>query len=398
MLTTELDFLRKAQLTGVLEAACQALELSPSRLELAEQRYFTIGTWLAEADDPFLRTSTIYPQGSSALQTMVKPIGSNEHDVDLVCFVPMLFSDTPPGILKKLIGDRLASNDRYKGMLDEKLRCWRINYANEFHLDITPSIVNPLCQAGGELVPDRALRAWKATNPKGYRRWFEERAALQPTILLYGVKYLEARAQVEALPGPTRFKGVLRRCVQLFKRHRDVFFAARARELAPISIILTTLAARSYAACVTRNRYETELDVLTDVLRNMPAFVERIHVEGREQYFVWNETTQGENFAEKWNTDPQLAESFYLWQRQALQDFQAPLAVHGLDEVQSRLEGWLGEDITGKSFAAISEAVTAKRTAGQLAVSPGVGLTTASVGTAMRRNTFFGRAELPCAR
>ncbi len=96
MLTTELDFLRRAQLTGVLEAACQALELSPTQLELAEQRYMAIGSWLAEADDPLLRKSTIYPQGSIALQTMVKPIGGNEHDVDLVCLVPMVSSVPTP--------------------------------------------------------------------------------------------------------------------------------------------------------------------------------------------------------------------------------------------------------------------------------------------------------------
>ena len=31
-------------------------------------------------------------------------------------------------------------------------RCWRLSYANEFHMDITPSIPNPNCRFGGELV------------------------------------------------------------------------------------------------------------------------------------------------------------------------------------------------------------------------------------------------------
>jgi len=391
VLTTELDVLRRAQLTGVLEAACQALELSPTQQEIAEQRYLAIGSWLAEAADNNLRSSTIYPQGSIALQTTVKPIGGNEHDVDLVCLLPTISSRTPPSAVKKLIGDRLAFNDRYKGMLEEKPRCWRINYANEFHLDITPSIPNPVCGNGGELVPDRKLRAWKATNPRGYRRWFEERAALQPTILLHEAKMAGTRAEVEALPGPTRFKGPLRRSVQLFKRHRDVFFAARAPELAPISIILTTLAAKSYVYCVTQSRYETELDLLLDVLRNMPKFIERTYVGGREMYFIWNDTTDGENFAEKWNADPRLAESFELWHREALADFQAPLVAAGLDEVRTRLSGWLGKDVAGKAFTSISEEVTTQRTAGQLAVTPGIGLTAASLGTAVRRNTFFGK-------
>lgn len=391
MLTMELEFLRKAQLTGALEAACQALELLPSQAQLAEQRYAAIGSWLSEAEDRFLRASTIYPQGSIALQTTVKPIGRNEHDVDLVCLVPMVAPDSSPGSLKRLIGDRLASNERYRDMLEEKPRCWRINYANEFHLDITPSIPNPLCRHGGELVPDRDLRKWKATNPKGFRRWFEERAAIQPTILLYEARMAATRAEVEALPGPTRFKGVLRRCVQLFKRHRDVYFATQTPELAPISIILTTLAARSYASCVARERFETELDVLLTVLRDMPAFVERSWLTGQEVFFVPNDTTEGENFAEKWNADDRLAGAFFAWQRQALGDFQQALAVTGLDEVRSQMSRWLGKDITSRALASVTEKVAENRTRGRLTVTPGIGLTTSTIGTAVRRNTFFGR-------
>ena len=47
---------------------------------------------------------------------------------------------------------------------------------------------------------------------------------------------------------PTSFRGLLRRSIQLTKRHRDVYFASNVT-LAPISIILTTLTAQSYAYC-----------------------------------------------------------------------------------------------------------------------------------------------------
>jgi hypothetical protein len=391
MVSTDLSLLRRAQFTGVLEGVCRVLELTPAQMEIAEQRYQAIGKWLAEGDAPFLQTSVIYPQGSIALQTTVRPIAQNEYDVDLVCLMPMALSGLPPAALKKVIGDRLAFHGRYRDMLEEKPRCWRINYANEFHLDITPSIPNPGCGNGGELVPDRSLRDWKATNPKGYRRWFEERAALQPSILLYETQMAEKRAEVEALPGPSSFKGILRRCVQLFKRHRDIFFLTRSPELAPISIILTTLAARSYAHCVSRNRYETELDVLVDVLRNMVAFVERVSVGGRQQYVIWNETTQGENFAEKWNANPRLPEAFFNWQRQALQDFQDPLSIAGLDEVRHQMSRWLGKDVVVKAQASINEEIAMKRAGGQLTVAPRIGLASTAIGTAVPRNTFFGR-------
>ena len=33
----------------------------------------------------------------------------------------------------------------------------------------------------------------------------------------------------------------------------------------------------------------------------------------RDQWYIWNETTHGENFAEKWNRRPERAEAFFAW-------------------------------------------------------------------------------------
>src|SRR6266516_7825899 len=115
-----------------------------------------------------------------------------------------------------MIGARLRVNGLYAPILEEKPRCWRLNYANEFHLDITPSIRNPLCAAGGELVPDRDLRDWKPTNPKGYRALFERRASLQPRFRRVAVEEGK-RADVEPFPARMQVKGVLRRALQLAK-------------------------------------------------------------------------------------------------------------------------------------------------------------------------------------
>ena len=57
-------------------------------------------------------------------------------------------------------------------------------------------------------------------------------------------------------------KGILRRVVQILKRHRDHYFIGRAPSLAPISIIITTLAARSYDDCALGSIYDSEFDVL----------------------------------------------------------------------------------------------------------------------------------------
>ena len=173
--TTEMDFmdvvLRKSQLAGLLERVCRTLELTDTQFETAKSRYEAVGKWLSEAQDQLINNATIYPQGSISISTTVKPVGQEEYDVDLVCLVPGLTPDTSPDALKRSLGARLRQNTRYTGLLEEKKRCWRLNYANEFHLDITPTIPNPACNNEGELLPDKPrvgaqLADWRETNPK----------------------------------------------------------------------------------------------------------------------------------------------------------------------------------------------------------------------------------------
>lgn len=382
--------LRKSQVTGILERICQQLELTDTQYQTARTRYEAVGAWLADSDDFNLQEASIYAQGSISLLTTVRPLRQDEYDVDLVCHAPYLSVSTPPTTLKALIGNRLKANARYKDILEEKPRCWRINYANEFHLDITPSIPNPHCANGGELVPDKRLNTWKASNPKGYQRKFEDRTSLQPRILLQEAAFAEARAKVEALPEPTMFKGVLRRTVQLCKRHRDQWFTKQP-DLAPISVVITTLASQSYEHCVKSNIYDTEIDVFLDVIRQMPHFVETARIGGQEHFYIWNESTRGENFAEKWNEDRRLAEAFFRWQASALSDFEKLAGIGGLDTVHSELSGMFGEHVVAKAMVTAVDNVSAARQSRSLTLAPTIGLSAAAAnGVVIRPNTFFG--------
>jgi len=383
--------LKKAEIVGFLERICQALELTDTQRRLAESRYEAAGTWLADVDNPLLRNLTIYPQGSVALGTTVKPLGRNEHDVDLVSFVPGLTDALPPTALKRAIGDRLRANGHYAPILEEKPRCWRLNYATEFHLDITPSISNPRCVAGGELVPDKQLAVWKPTNPKGYRALFERRASLQPRLRVRKAVEEGVRAEVEPLPARMQVKDVLCRTVQLAKRHRDIYFERLDATLAPISVIITTLAARSYEACVLNNEYESELDLLRDILRLMPDFIEEQTIGGKRQWCIWNETTDGENFAEKWNTDPERAEAFFRWHARVQTDLERLAEIEGLDLLTKSLTESFGSRPVAEAAGSLTGDVTRARAAGLLSVAPGVGLSIgAGAASLVRTNTFFG--------
>lgn len=383
---------KKEQIAGVLEAICQRLEPTDTQYLQARARYESVGGWLAAAEDMFLRSCKIYPQGSMGLGTSVRPIGRIEYDVDLICHVPHLSPNSAPEYLKKLVGDRLKKNGRYS--VKEKGRCWRIEYANEFHLDITPSIRNPGCSEGGEFVPDKVLLEWKPSNPKGYQAWFEARADLEPTFILE--KAMQAafaeRASVEPFPFNQPIKGYLKRCVQLCKHHRDKHFIDN-HNMAPISVIITTLAAKSYEYIVSHRTYQTDLDVLLDVVRYMPFFIEQRDMSGKRQYYVWNDTTRGENFAEKWNEDEALAKAFYQWQSSALKQLELLPFQDGMDSLHKALNVSFSESVVASACSTFTSSISAARNMGTLSIIPGIGLGTSMSGIKVPHNTFYGQKD-----
>jgi len=125
---------------------------------------------------------------------------------------------------------------------------------------------------------------------------------------------LQARAaKVDELPA-YRWKSALQRCVQLLKRHRDMFFADDP-DGKPASIIITTLSARAYQG-------EAEIaDALETILSTMGALVNSTSPR------VPNPVNPAEDFADRWS-DPayrhhNLEAKFGRWLRQAQIDFEA---------------------------------------------------------------------------
>ncbi|KDU94475.1 hypothetical protein GLUCORHAEAF1_13720 [Komagataeibacter rhaeticus AF1] len=389
--------LRKVEIFGLLERLCERLEPSETQTNRAQSSYEAVGRWLADAEDNRLATSGIYLQGSIALGTTVKPIGQNEYDVDLVCHLPAFGQWLSPALCKQIVGDRLKANQRYNNILQEKPRCWRLNYADEFHLDITPSIPNANCANGGELVPDKALSTWKPSNPKGYRDAFKRRAELVPQMRLlmsYAEDRARADADIEPFPERPRFKGLLCRIVQIAKRHRDSYFLERNMSLAPISVIITTLAAWSYEHCVRTMVFDSELDVLHAVIRHMRTFILSNTIEGRVYWAIWNETTEGENFAERWNAEPAKAAAFFEWHAAIMLDLERLSAAEGLDGLGRTLASSFGQAPAREIIQEMLDSMSAARSARMLAVAPAIGLTTAKVpvarATSVRSNTFYG--------
>lgn len=389
------EWRRRVEIYRYLEEIGQDLDLTEAQVEKARREHNELCKWLASALEPLLIDIVVYAHGSFALGTSNKPLGRAEFDIDLICLLKRGHAGLDPASIKKLIGNRLKEHPEYRKILEEKKRCWRLNFPGDFHIDVAGTIPNPKCVNEGELVPDKALKEWHPTNPRGFKALFERRAELQPRFKRSFValsKVDAAAAQIEPFPELSKLKGVLRRLVQLLKRHRDYHFLEIEQDVAPISVIITTLAMRSYEHCVNWYTFSDELELLVEVIRMMPHFIETGSKNGRTTYAVWNETTEGENFADRWNTEPERARAFYTWHKKALSDFEAVRDAVGLDVVIGNSRNQFGQRVVDRVMSKRNKAISDARKSNGLLVAPAIGLTTTPASAAMPvpQNDFFG--------
>ena len=165
------------QMDDLLERICEKLQLSPTHHKSAEGKYNAVAKWLSRPESKLAGIKIdIYPQGSLRIGTTVRPLRHQEYDLDLVCELGIDWSRNCPVEVLKTVEVCLRENDTYRPMVEKKNRCVRLNYANEFHMDILPAAPNAVNNGGCVKVPDRKMEEWKESNPSGYAKWFEFRS------------------------------------------------------------------------------------------------------------------------------------------------------------------------------------------------------------------------------
>ena len=387
MLTTlesHITGIRDAELSKMFVYAAESLDLTSTQFADAESKYKAVGAFLSEPGSLLAWLNpVIWPHGSLALGTAVKPLGRSEFDLDSAC--EMLLPANVSQLDAKLwVGVRLRQSKVYSDMLEEMNRCWRLNYAGQFHLDVLPAKPDSRILKA-ILVPDKALRDWKESNPQGYAGWFRFRCYVT-ALVLHELSAANAMASVEPLPiDGKKPKLPLQRAIQLLKRHRDVTYAYKTKEekaAAPISIIITTLAAHAY---------QGEADVLStmqNIVRRMPSHVR--YVNGKA--YILNPTNPDENFAEKWHTHPEREEAFKAWIRKADQDLQQLRLAVGFNKIGSILDRFLGPNRRNIVFKHFIDEMESKRQSGLRVDLKTVTLGVAA-GPAVLKNTFYGDPE-----
>lgn len=326
----------------LLEAVADTLDIPAHLYEEAVIKYEDIGTWLA-AEDSELRdySPDIYPQGSFRLGTMVRPIfRSDEYDIDLVCQLRIDKEGVSKTDLKEMIGSRLKKRSDIKEVLSESRRAWTLNYRPQFHMDVLSSIPNVDRPPTGILLPDKELHHWQKSNPIAYADWFYDRMKVV-FAEKRAVVAEQLQASIEEVPYWT-VRTPLQRVVQILKRHRDVYFQ-RNPENRPVSIIITTLAARAY-----RNQADTYA-ALVDVTKAMPDAIEK----RGDKWWVANPVEPDENFAERWNEYPERREAFFGWMEKVYTDFVGLSTESDLRKAARDLAPAFGETTMTKAAAAL---------------------------------------------
>ncbi|MHB8797878.1 MAG: SMODS domain-containing nucleotidyltransferase [Thermoanaerobaculia bacterium] len=362
-------------LDDLLARICRALQLTPTQHALAESHYVSVGNWLGSGGSPLDRYDPmIYPQGSLAIGTTVRPLDRNEYDLDLVGQLEMGARD-PVAVLNE-VEARLRAHGVYGPMTERMNRCVRLNFAGDFHMDILPARRDPSLPGTCLLVPDRELRDWKPSNPKGYAAWFDARAA-------QGTSRKILRASIEPLPDhePAHEKTALQLAVQLVKRWRDIYFASTP-DLAPISIVLTTLAGQHYAG--EPSPMEALSRVVSSILGALPPF-------GR--LYVLNPMNPLEDLSEKWDEDPRRYPAFVAGLRMLDKDLAAIRGAHGIARAAEQLERLFGPVVPGV-ITEQARAIEKARCNERLGVTgTRAGALVTAVGPsaiAVAKNTFYG--------
>ena len=347
---------RRQQLNRIFEDLANEIAVPLSRYHEAKDRYVAVGAWLDEADSELAPYNPIiYPQGSFALGTVVRPVGSDEYDVDAVCQLQISPFQITQKRLKKFVGDRLKHpQSRYKRMIEPReggRRCWTVRYADQtkFHLDVLPAIPDDYRWLLNLEVPEVWAETaicitdsetwdidpeWPRSNPKGYAAWFKSRMQTRLNEAKYAhakaqrkdldetiyAQKMEIRAEVEKIED-FDVSTPLQQLIQILKRHRDLRY--NGDDDKPISIIITTLAAMAYG-----NEANVG-EAIANVVPNM-----RRRIEKRAGVFwVSNPVNPKENFADKWVECPRKAELFFEWLNAVEREYQNLLTDTGFEKV-----------------------------------------------------------------
>lgn len=378
---------KEEMLNDIYTEIAKEISITKPMIEKAEESYQAVGKWI---DDGIDNNVQITVQGSMGLGTTIKPISDeDDYDIDLVCVLTDSQNLTAKEI-KSIVGNRLKENEIYKKKIElegEGKRCWKMQY-NQFHMDILPCVPRTIYMEPNytdiRLTHKNEYLQYedRFSNPEKYKEWFISctKDMYIKNRQLFADEY---RVDIQKVPF-YKIKTPLQMAIQLLKRHRDIYFKDNIDD-APISIIITTLAAKAYSG--EENVYET----LKTLLNHMKDFV-----ENRDGvYWVQNPVMSEENFADKWEEYPERRKAFYEWINKAKEDFLSiPLNTQGLHVIGDELGKTLGVAPVKRALSNIAVDAKKARDGGRLftaGLTKGLTKDVSESVAVVEKHTFYGK-------
>lgn len=360
------------ELDALLFEVCEELQLAPTRYTLAVERYGVVNRLLERPGSPFqFFYPRIFPQGSMALGTTSKPV-EGPHDLDFVLQIDAPYWRWHPLAGLHALHELLSSNETYRKMVSLKNRVVRLTYADEFYMDILPAYTDSASGGTCILVPDRARVSLCPSNPEGYIVWFRNRCFTRRRLLLEKAKPVPSQEAVHE-------KEPLQLAVQLLKRWRDLAFEDQC--LAPISVVLTTLAATYYQG------EDSVSEALSTILAGMVNAIAHADLNGG-RIVVCNPSNPREDFGERWDANPAAYNAFKSGIRRLQKEW--VVIVTGGREANKDLERLFGEYVR-TALLKRTQRLQEARKAGVLAVaSSGIITGLDSGATRIPQNVFHG--------
>ena len=322
----------------------EKLDITPTMFEAAKERYTNLGKYLQSKNPDF----DIYPQGSFAIGTVIRPLKKNHSfDLDFIINSGKYCNDTTPKETKLQIKGYLDENQVYKDKMDktEYDKCWTLVYEDEFSMDIVPSVYFNK-EKGTEIAITNKIGlnySWYKSNPKAYRDWFDKinqpfkfHSWLDNRSKIFSEYRGTLYSSIEEIPEELN-RSALQRVIQIIKRHRDIYYdKCKKSKKKPSSVIITTLSAQ--IADLERNKSIGVFSLLSNIANALKINTKKKVVGAQyflatygnkynqieyknNQWYLPNPINPNDNLVDAWNNDAEIVSIFNDWIKQLKEDF-----------------------------------------------------------------------------
>lgn len=164
------------------------VNLSDTRISQLDDRVTAVGNFL-EATESTIGENylELIPQGSYAHRTIINPVQTNdEFDADVLLSMKEVDGWEAEDYVQELYTAFRASSI-YREMVSRHDRCVKVDYANEFHIDVVPYLE----RHDEHFITNRVTNAYELTNPEGFNEWLDEKSRITGGRLIKVIRLLK---------------------------------------------------------------------------------------------------------------------------------------------------------------------------------------------------------------